>query len=50
MMSHPPRIVLAAVAAASLTGPAGAGATPPNEAEIIDERLTRKVTLAIKAE
>jgi RNA polymerase sigma-70 factor, ECF subfamily len=39
----------AAVAAASLTGPAGVAATPQNEAEIIDERLTRKVTLAIKA-
>src|SRR4029077_12349585 len=33
----------------SLTGPAGAPATPQNEADIIDERLTRTVTLAVKA-
>jgi hypothetical protein len=39
----------AAAAAAGLAGPAGASPTPPNEAEIIDERLTRKVTLAAKA-
>src|SRR5260370_25880498 len=38
----------AAVAAASLTGPAGA-APPPNEADIVDDRLTRKFTLASKA-
>jgi RNA polymerase sigma-70 factor (ECF subfamily) len=38
----------AAVAAASLTGPAGA-APRPNEADIIDDRLTRKITLAAKA-
>src|SRR5712691_7254176 len=37
----------AAAAAASLTG--SAAATSQNEAEIIDERLTRKVTLAVKA-
>jgi RNA polymerase sigma-70 factor, ECF subfamily len=38
----------AATAAASLTSPAAA-ARPQNEAEIIDDRLTRKVTLAVKA-
>ena len=38
----------AAVAAAGLTGAVDA-ATLRNEAEIIDERLTRKVTLAVKA-
>ena len=38
----------ATAAAAGLTGPAAAAA-PQNEAEIIDDRLTRKVTLAFKA-
>jgi hypothetical protein len=38
----------AAAAAAGLAGPAAALAAG-NEAEIIDERLTRKVTLAVKA-
>jgi RNA polymerase sigma-70 factor, ECF subfamily len=37
----------AAAAAAGLAGPAAA--TLQNEAEIIDDRLTRKVTLAVKA-
>jgi RNA polymerase sigma-70 factor, ECF subfamily len=40
--------VAAAATAAGLAGPA-AIATPQNEAEITDERLTRKVTVGVKA-
>jgi RNA polymerase sigma-70 factor (ECF subfamily) len=39
----------AAVAAAGLAGPTEAATSARNEAEIVDERLTRKVTLAVKA-
>src|SRR5207253_5029278 len=39
--------VAAAAATASLAG--SAAAAPQNEAEVIDDRLTRKVTLAVKA-
>jgi RNA polymerase sigma-70 factor, ECF subfamily len=38
----------AAAATAGLTGAVGA-AMPPNETDIIDDRLTRKVSLAVKA-
>jgi RNA polymerase sigma-70 factor, ECF subfamily len=39
----------AAVAAAGLAGPAAAATGPQNEAEIVDDRLTRKIKLAVKA-